>query len=162
LFATRESDWQRLRAAFAEHRAVKRYRAVVRGNPGEGEVELPLAIARHRPARVAVQREGRGGRSARLTRTAWQTLEVLGSDALVELRPITGFLHQIRVTLAHLGHPVLGDRVYSDAESAAAAPRQLLHAAELEVEEIAAASPDPEDFRAAIAALRARGRSARG
>jgi 23S rRNA pseudouridine1911/1915/1917 synthase len=155
LFATREEDWRRLRAGFAEHRARKRYRALVRGNPRDGEIELPLAIARHRPARVAIQREGRGGRSARLTRTAWRTLEVFGDAALVELRPVTGFLHQIRVTLAHLGCPVLGDRVYGDPESAAAAKRHLLHAASLEVEDVSATSADPADFRAELEARRA-------
>lgn len=158
LFATREESWQRLRAGFAEHRVEKVYRAIVRGHPGIGEVELALAIARHRPARVAVQPATAAGRSARVTRTAWRTLEVLPGAALVELRPVSGFLHQIRVTLAQLGHPVLGDRVYGDAAVAAAAPRQLLHAAELRFEEISAQSPDPADFCAALDALRARAR----
>ena len=156
LFATQEECWRRLRAGFAEHRVEKLYRAIVRGHPGEGEVELALAIARHRPARVAVQAAAAPGRSARAARTAWRTLEELPGAALVELRSVSGFLHQIRVTLAHLGHPVLGDRVYADAAVAAAAPRQLLHAAELRFEEIAAQSPDPADFRAALGALRAR------
>ncbi len=156
LFATREESWQRLRAAFAQHRVEKRYRAVVQGHPRDGEVELPLAVARHRPARVAVQPPGTPARSARLARTAWRTLEEFPGAALVELRPVSGFLHQIRVTLAHLGHPVLGDRVYAEAAVASAAPRQLLHAAELRFEEVEAASPDPADFRAAQDALRAR------
>ena len=65
----------------------------------------------------------------------------------------TGFLHQIRVGFTHIGHPVLGDRVYGDA--ADAAPRHMLHCARLEYDVVKAESPDPADFAAAVAAARA-------
>ena len=84
-----------------------------------------------------------------------RVLERLGRATLVEVQIATGFLHQIRVTLAHLGHPVVGDAMYGDeAALALDAPRQLLHAAHLSFEEIAAESPDPEDFRDALQRLR--------
>ena len=53
LLATDAAPWQRLRAAFREHRVDKRYRAIARGRvTADGEIELPLVVARHRPAFV--------------------------------------------------------------------------------------------------------------
>ena len=72
----------------------------------------------------------------------------------------TGFLHQIRATLAHLGHPILGDLDYGGARSAGiggsgqrGASRPLLHASRLAVDEIEASVDPPADFEAALAAL---------
>ena len=159
LVATHEAAWRRLRAAFREQRVEKRYRALVRGRlEGAGTVELALRVARHRPARVRVCAPSAPG--SRRTLTRWRALEVLGDEpavSLVELRPQTGFLHQIRVTLAQLGHPVMGDALYGEPDAPSLAPRQLLHAASLDFEEIAAVSPDPPDFRAALERLRAGG-----
>jgi 23S rRNA pseudouridine1911/1915/1917 synthase len=157
LVATEAASWRRLREAFRAHRVEKVYRALVRGRLLEaGTVELPLLLARHRPARVRVARPGaRGARQASL---AFRPLELHAGSTLVEVRPRTGFLHQIRAVLAHLGHPVLGDRVYADPDSAAAAPRHLLHAVSVAFEEIRASSPDPSDFAALLEKLRAGGR----
>src|SRR5690606_6316191 len=152
LFATEPAAWERLRRAFREHRVEKVYRALVAGAlAGEGALEVDLAVVRHRPARVAVVGEGRGPVSPGARRTAlrWRALAAGAGATLVEVRPRTGFLHQIRATLAWLGHPVCGDRVYG-------APggfwRQMLHAARVRFEEVRAASPDPPDFAAALAA----------
>ena len=157
LFATEEAAWQRLRAAFRTHRVTKRYRAVVAGSPPEeGRAALTLALGSHRPARVRVVAPGEVGRAgARATRLSWRRLERFPGAALLEVGLETGFLHQIRVSLAHLGHPILGDRLYASPEVAARAPRQLLHAARLVLQEIAVEAPDPPDFAAALAALRA-------
>jgi 23S rRNA pseudouridine1911/1915/1917 synthase len=147
LVATEQAAWERLREAFARHRVEKVYRALVRGRvEAAGEAELPLVLARHRPARVRVAAPGEPG--ARSVALAWRPLEGFADATLVEVRPRTGFLHQIRVVLAHRGHPLLGDRTYADPSSAAAAPRQMLHAAELALEEVRATSPDPADLRA--------------
>jgi 23S rRNA pseudouridine1911/1915/1917 synthase len=83
---------------------------------------------------------------------------------LVEVELETGFLHQIRASLAHFGHPVLGDREYGEAvaegvrdedsaQRAETAPRPMLHAARLVFEEIELVVPPPPDFVAATAAL---------
>ncbi len=77
---------------------------------------------------------------------SWKPLQHFESATLVEARPTTGFLHQIRATFAHFGHPILGDRTYGDEASKKAAPRHMLHAASVRFEEVAAVSPDPEDF----------------
>ncbi len=62
------------------------------------------------------------------------------------MRPKTGFLHQIRVTFAHLGFPILGDRVYGPRDDSLSAPRQMLHAARVRFEDVEAESPEPEDM----------------
>ncbi len=152
LVATAPGSWARLREAFASHRVEKVYRALVGGTPPEtGALEVDLEVSRHRPARVRAQPAGRGGAGARRGGLRWRVLEVWDRAALVEVHPRTGFLHQIRASFAFLGHPVLGDRIYGDA---AAAPRQMLHAAHVRFEEVEAASPDPADFAGALARLR--------
>ena len=78
---------------------------------------------------------------------AWRPLEVRGDVTRIEVRPVTGFLHQIRAVMAHLGHPLLGDRTYAPPPVAAAAPRQMLHAVSLQFEEVAAESAEPDDLR---------------
>jgi 23S rRNA pseudouridine1911/1915/1917 synthase len=149
LFATEEASWRRLRAAFAEHRVEKVYRAVVAGRlEREGSLRTWLAVARHRPAKVRVlsAAERERARGAREVVMDWRPLAWRGDRTLVEVRPLTGFLHQIRALLAHLGHPLLGDRTYAPPRVAAAAPRHMLHASALRFEEVCATSPDPPDF----------------
>jgi len=156
LFATEEARYGQLRSAFRRHRVAKTYRALVEGAlRGQGELVLELAVGRHRPARVrVVEPHSPGhGRNTRRTTLRWRTLEALEGATLVEVRPTTGFLHQIRVSLAWLGHPVLGDPAYGGKRSAVAA-RQLLHAARVAVDDVAGASPDPPDFLRALEVLR--------
>lgn len=145
LFATREDRWRELREAFRRHRVHKRYRAIVVGElAGDEDLVLHLSVARHRPARVRVRPAGAPG--SRRTALHWRAVESGGGATLVEVEPVTGFLHQIRVALAHLGHPVLGDAVYGSG-GAPDAPRQMLHAAVIGYRKIAVQSPDPPDFR---------------
>jgi 23S rRNA pseudouridine1911/1915/1917 synthase len=156
LFATSELRWLDLREAFRSHRVAKTYRALVHGRlPGEGELVLHLSVLRHRPARVGVVEPG-AGRSRR-TQLTWRSLELFDDATLVEVSPRTGFLHQIRASLAHLGHPVVGDVAYGAAEGVA--PRHLLHAARVAVADVVAESPDAPDFAEAVRA--ARGRTSR-
>jgi 23S rRNA pseudouridine1911/1915/1917 synthase len=155
LLASRPEVWSRLRVAFREHRVDKRYRAVVLGRlRGEGEAEVELVMARHRPARVRVLAEGEHSRGARSCALRWRALEPLSGATLVEVVLVTGFLHQIRASFAHLGFPLAGDRLYGPPADSTGAPRQMLHAARVRFEEIGADSPDPADFAAVLAALR--------
>jgi 23S rRNA pseudouridine1911/1915/1917 synthase len=154
LFATEEEAWQRLRGAFREHLVEKSYRALVIGAlEGEGSLEVGLVTARHRPARVRVvaEAEVERARGVHIGVLRWRSLEVFGDVTLVEVTPKTGFLHQIRVSLAHLGFPVLGDRSYGPACDPIPVARQMLHAARVNWGEVEANSPDPDDFRAALA-----------
>jgi len=150
LFATAEPRWLELRDAFRSHRVAKTYRALVEGRlAGGGELVLHLSVLRHRPARVGVVEPG-AGRSRR-TELRWRSLAEFADATLVEVMPRTGFLHQIRASLAHLGHPVLGDVAYGGRPGVAA--RHLLHAARVAFEDVVAESPDAADFVAAIETL---------
>jgi len=156
LFATEEARYRQLRSAFRRHRVGKTYRALVHGKlAGQGELVLELAVGRHRPARVRVvlPDQQSHGRTTRRTTLRWCALAAFEEATLVEVHPSTGFLHQIRVSLAWLGHPVMGDPAYGGLRSALA-PRQLLHAAHVAVDDVEAASPDPPDFRRALETLR--------
>jgi 23S rRNA-/tRNA-specific pseudouridylate synthase len=93
-----------------------------------------------------------GDPRSRRTLMRWRSLAPLRGATLVEARPATGFLHQIRASFAHLGHPVLGDAAYG-AEPSALAPRHLLHAAFVAYRDVEAESPDAADFAAALGAL---------
>jgi 23S rRNA pseudouridine1911/1915/1917 synthase len=153
LVATEEAAWARFRQAFEERRVEKRYVALVHGWLwGEGRESVDLAVASHRPAHVRVVK---GDPSARPCALEWRVLENVGDCTLLDITLETGFLHQIRVTMAHLGHPVVGDALYGERGRPLGAPRQLLHAARLAVDEVAAESPLPEDFQAVLRALRA-------
>jgi 23S rRNA pseudouridine1911/1915/1917 synthase len=153
LLAIDAVQWQRLRAAFSEHRVDKRYRAIALGHlAADGEIELPLAIARHRPAFVRAAEPGDA--DARRTVTQWRVRGRLRGATLLEVRTVTGFLHQVRATLAHLGHPLAGDRRYAPEGDDTGAARHMLHAAQLRFEEIAVQSPDPRDFAELLSALR--------
>jgi 23S rRNA pseudouridine1911/1915/1917 synthase len=154
LFATTEARWQALRKAFSDHVVEKRYRAIVRGNlEGDGMIELPLLTARHKPAKVRVATEAEVARSrgVRPARIGWRVIERFGASTLVEVQPVTGFLHQIRVVFAHLGHPLLGDASYGDGTGAR---RHLLHASRVAFEDVAAECDDAPDFAERLAALR--------
>jgi len=157
LVALREDTWQRLRAAFAEHRVTKVYRAVVVGRlAGDGDIELGFVTARHRPAQVRVVDHAERSRGVRMGSLRWRCLERFENATLVEVRPRTGHLHQIRATFAHLGFPVAGDRVYGSRGDPTRAPRQMLHAARVAYREIEAESPDPADLRELCERLRGR------
>lgn len=159
LVATDEPTWRRLRDAFQRHAVAKTYRAIVSGHfdpPGGAlALRLPLVVARHRPSVVRVAREHEMARGrARVVRQTVRPVEALEGATLVEVRPETGFLHQIRATLAHIGHPLLGDQRYAGAVIASAAPRHMLHATHVRIDEIEAHAPDPADFVACLEARR--------
>jgi 23S rRNA pseudouridine1911/1915/1917 synthase len=120
---------------FATHSIVRRYLAIVAGVPrlAEGTVDAPLARSATNRKKIAIVAEGRGKRAV----THWQRLEVLNDSALVECRLETGRTHQVRVHMASLGHPLLGDPVYGRSGSHRKLlqdlgfHRQALHAAAL-------------------------------
>jgi 23S rRNA pseudouridine1911/1915/1917 synthase len=151
-FATDEVLWKRLRGAFSEHRVQKVYFALVNGLFERARrVDFALAVTRHHPAHVRVDPNGHACRQ----RVA--PIESFADATLVEVRLETGFLHQIRATMAHLGHAVVGDREYAADESETIeAPRQLLHAAKLAVDEIRVEVPLPADFETILTTLRAK------
>jgi 23S rRNA pseudouridine1911/1915/1917 synthase len=136
VFALAGDAWRRARRAFDEQRVEKRYLARVHGRLAS-EIDCELRLEQ-RGDHVRVV--ARGGR---VTRTLLRPLASFGETSLVEARPRTGHRHQIRAALAHLGTPVVGDRVYG---SPARIGRHLLHATDLSIEGFAASSPAPPEI----------------
>lgn len=159
LMASEEQMWQRLRSAFQNHRVQKVYRAILEGVPqwpASGlDLSLDLRVAQHRPARVRVATEMyfRRGRGYPV-RQKMRVLEVLDGASLVEVQLETGFLHQIRATLSHLGHPLVGDAHYGAQMKMDSVLRPLLHACRTAFEEISAEAADADDFHEALVRLR--------
>ena len=113
---------------FHDRETSKRYIAVVSGvlEQNEGAVELPLRCDwDNRPKQMVDHEQGKKA----LTR--YRVLEQLDDRARVELTPVTGRSHQLRVHMQALGHPILGDRFYADPATLAQAGRLLLHALQL-------------------------------
>lgn len=146
LIALEEERWAQFRAGFAEHRAAKVYTAVVKGEvPDEsGFADVWLTVKQHRPAVVQVVERGATG--ARRCTLAWRVVGRRSGATVLEIDLHTGFLHQIRATFAHLGHPVLGDRVYHPQGLKADAPRLMLHATHLKLNDIDVSSRVPSEF----------------
>lgn len=160
---------QSLVGQFAARETHKTYLALVWGRLAEPEGRIDKEIGRHPSQRHKMSVHARRGKSAA---TRWRVLqEFPGPLTLVELTIETGRTHQIRVHLASLGHPVLGDATYGGGVSRlAGAPklaglkplvhRQLLHAWRLEVrhprsdERLSWEAPLPEDFRAVVDRLK--------
>lgn len=118
-----------LSADFAERRIGKIYLAVVAGRlEGHGFIDLPLAA--DWPNRPRQQVDAVHGKPSQ---TRWQAISHAPGRTRVWLEPLTGRSHQLRVHLAHMGHPIVGDGLYAPPHVAAAAPRLLLHASELRV-----------------------------
>ncbi|MGE4423411.1 MAG: dephospho-CoA kinase [Pseudodesulfovibrio sp.] len=157
-----------LSASFAGRETFKVYLALVHGcpEPRQGTIDAPMGRDPRHKTRMAVL--PKGGREARSDyRVLWTGPRGLAS--LVAVRIHTGRTHQIRVHMAHIGHPLLGDAVYgarANAEwarrpdrLAGLAPRQMLHAFYLRVPHPATGEPvtrwlaPPEDFRTLLAGL---------
>jgi len=137
LFATRQDAWEQARRAFTEGRAQKRYLARVHGTL-RGSRELRLALE-HRGQRMRVVSHG-----GQATHTILRALESGPSTSLIEVDLRTGARHQIRASLAHIGFPVVGDRLYgSDTDLG----RHLLHAWSLRVGAFSAQAPPPDELR---------------
>ncbi len=108
--AKNDAAHRALAADFAARRIERAYRAVVWGCPEPRQGEIEGAIGRHPVDRKRMAVVKRGGKTA-LTR--YRVIRVFGLGAsLVECRLATGRTHQIRVHLAFIGHPLLGDPVY--------------------------------------------------
>ena len=124
-----------LNHAFASRSVTKRYIAIVHGHlaPSSetwGIIDLPIAADwPNRPLRVIDYQSGK----ASLTR--WRVLShnVPDNTTRVELEPVTGRSHQLRVHLLALGHPIVGDALYGNLRIAASTNRLLLHARSLEL-----------------------------
>ncbi len=144
--------------ALGRHLVERRYLALVWGHPANasGVIEAPIGRDHRDPMRMAVVVDGKPAR------TRYQVLSTYTEPAetsLLECRLETGRTHQIRVHLAAIGHPVVGDATYGGSRSAVTPPRPFLHAAALEFthpatgERMSFTSPLPSDLAGVVEAL---------
>jgi 23S rRNA pseudouridine1911/1915/1917 synthase len=158
--ASDDETYAALSARFRSHEVDRRYLALVRGaiRHERFEVEAPLG---RRGARIRV--DALGGRAAA---TAFEVRERLGRATLLEAAPRTGRTHQIRVHVAAVGHPILGDRRYGgggDDARALGLDRPFLHSWRLAFdhpitgERLDLEEPLPEDLERALRRVRGEG-----
>jgi tRNA pseudouridine32 synthase/23S rRNA pseudouridine746 synthase len=121
-----------LNNAFSSRAVHKRYVAVVHGTLTVSDlwqtIELPILVDwPNRPLRKIDAVNGKP------STTRWRCVatDPAANTSRLELEPLTGRSHQLRIHLQSIGHPILGDALYAPASVAAASPRLLLHAAEL-------------------------------
>jgi tRNA pseudouridine32 synthase / 23S rRNA pseudouridine746 synthase len=136
LFGRGAAVQRALSMAFAERRVGKRYEAIVHGVVGgdEGEVDLPLLTDWPNRPRQKVDHE-----QGKPSLTRWRVLsrDAASKTTRLQLEPVTGRSHQLRVHLAAIGHSIVGDALYAPPNNE---PRLLLHACELRL-------PHPADAR---------------
>lgn len=142
----RRDSLSQLSREFQRRAVAKTYIAIVWGEvPGEqGVIDLPIARDWANRPRQKICRE-----SGKPSITEWRVLHRSPGKTMLELKPITGRSHQLRIHLRELGHPILGCDMYAHESALRAAPRLLLHATRLGFhhphtnEWLAAVSPVP-------------------
>jgi 23S rRNA pseudouridine1911/1915/1917 synthase len=158
--ARSERAYRSLVAQLAERTMGRTYLAVVTGELGaaEGVIDAPIGRSGRHRTKMAVSATGR------FARTGYRVLRRFSKPVVateVELRLETGRTHQIRVHLAAIGHPVLGDRRYGGTRGSSGVRRLMLHAATLtfdhpsgEGERVTYRSEPPAEFSEALAGFR--------
>ncbi|MCH8815391.1 MAG: RluA family pseudouridine synthase [Chloroflexi bacterium] len=144
-----------LQTQLKEREVKKTYVALVRGvpEPAEGMIDAPIGRNPRNRKKMAVVANGRD------SQTKYRVVEVLaeGEYALIEAQPITGRTHQIRVHMAAIKHPIVGDSTYGKRSDLV--DRQFLHASKLDFampvsqRRIEFESPLPIDLRQALLRL---------
>lgn len=143
---------------FKDRTVKKTYLALVKGIPSKkrGEIDAPIGRAQNDRKKFTVREDGKP------SVTRYRILKAFREEcALLEVSLLTGRTHQIRVHFRHLGHPLLGDRVYGSRGASAHDnfPRQMLHAWKLGFthprtgESLAFEAPLPQDFQKVLDAL---------
>lgn len=128
LLARNPDSHRELSRQFHDRETEKAYAALCWGQPAldSGSIDLPLRYDPPTKPRHVVDHE-----LGKHALTFWRVVERLGSHCRVELTPITGRSHQLRVHMLSIGHPLLGDGLYAEGEALTAYPRLCLHAAML-------------------------------
>jgi 23S rRNA pseudouridine1911/1915/1917 synthase len=145
LVAKTEPARLNLMAQFAARTVQKRYLALVEGIPATptGEIDAPIARHPNQRRRMAVIRSGRPAVSV------YRIIRVFEGYSLLEVQPRTGRTHQIRVHMAFIGHPIVGDTVYGHRKQRLKLDRHFLHAESLSL--VSPGSGQPLTVRAPLA-----------
>jgi 23S rRNA pseudouridine1911/1915/1917 synthase len=154
LCAKTDRAQEALSRAFHERRVTKIYSAIVRGrlSPRQGIIDAPVARdPLHRTRQAVIE----GGRSAQ---TGYQVIEEFSGHSYLQLQLFTGRTHQIRVHLAHIKHPIVGDPVYGRSDTLSAllclAATQLGFTHPAREQELSFSIPLPGHMREALNGLR--------
>ena len=156
--ARTELAYHALVGQLADRSMVRRYIALVEGNvlDDRGEIDAPIGRSTRTPTKMAVSASGR---AARTGFTVLARYSVPRPTTLVELKLQSGRTHQIRVHMAAIGHPVVGDARYGTPERALGSGRFFLHAFRLEFthpasgERMDFSAPLPDDLSAFLGSL---------
>ncbi|MGI6374475.1 MAG: RluA family pseudouridine synthase [Anaerolineae bacterium] len=148
---------QALLRLFRTRRVVKQYLALVHGRLPVERAIIEAPVGRDPTSRIRMAVTRQGGRPAQ---TGVRVREHLAGASLIEADLLTGRTHQIRVHLASIGHPVIGDRTYGPRRAMPGVSRQMLHAWRLSFEHpvsgeaLSFEAPLPKDFCEVLARLR--------
>lgn len=155
VIAKSDRGYQSLAKQWDQRAVLKEYLALVNGvvGPDDATIDAPIARDRSHRQKMAVVRGGREAVSHFTVNERFDRATLL--DVIID----TGRTHQIRVHLAFIGHPVVGDRVYGPTGNPFGAPRQMLHASRLgfalpEGEYTEFEAPPPADMAAVLERLR--------
>ncbi len=146
---------------FKRHDVRKTYVGLVYGRVAEAEGHIDWPIGRHATKRKRISIHSKDPRDAE---TFFRVIEALPEATLLEIRPVTGRTHQIRVHLAAAGHPIVGDGVYGRKKLSKRYPRLFLHARTLSFlhpvtgERLEFAAPLPAELGSVLEAERCRPR----
>jgi len=156
LVAKSDEVHKALQRLFQRRQVKKTYLGLVEGHvsPRNGLIDAPIGRDKRQRKQMAVVRSGREAQ------TGFQVLEFFEEHSLVELEPETGRTHQLRVHLAWMGYPIVGDRVYGYRKQRLLTHRHFLHAHKLELnhpatlQPLSLAAPLPDDLRQLLRRLR--------
>jgi 23S rRNA pseudouridine1911/1915/1917 synthase len=157
--AKSDASLHRLQEQFQAREVHKTYLALVDGRPptASGRIQAPIGRDPAHRKQMSILREGKGREAV----TEYSTRELFDQHSLLELHPVTGRTHQIRLHCAFLGCPVVGDKIYGRRRPSIPMERHFLHAWKLELvlpsnsQRREFVAPLPHDLEEILSSLRA-------
>jgi 23S rRNA pseudouridine1911/1915/1917 synthase len=158
ILAKNDTAHRFIQRQFKNRKVQKTYLALVHGKPPtqDGQIEAPIGRDRRNRKRMGIMSPGQGREAA----TIYHTIRAYEAYTLLEVQPITGRTHQIRLHLEFIGCPVVGDKLYGPRRSRRLLPRQFLHAHRLrfllpgKTESSEFTAPLPEDLERFLEEIR--------
>ena len=155
IIALNPTSYDNLTAMIKRHEIERIYTALVHGHPesSKGTIDAPIGRDPHHRTRQAVNEDGRPAL------THYEVIREIGQFSFLKIRLETGRMHQIRVHMTAIGHPIVGDQTYGKRQGIENLSRQFLHASELifnhpiSSEKVSATSQLPDDLQSAISLM---------
>ncbi|MAE80402.1 MAG: RluA family pseudouridine synthase [Chloroflexi bacterium] len=155
IIALNPTSYDNLTAMIKRHEIERIYTTLVHGHPesSKGTIDAPVGRDPHHRTRQAVNEDGRPAL------THYEVIREIGQFSFLKIRLETGRMHQIRVHMTAIGHPVVGDQTYGKRQGIENLSRQFLHASKLifnhpiSSEKVSVTSHLPDDLRSAISLI---------